>query len=134
MLPGKSALPLNSGSCREPHDFLFAYYGDCLPFPGRKSFLDIFSGALDQCLAGIQAKLVFDVFAVGLDRLHAQIQGVRDLTCAKPRTEQMEDVHLAIGQIFNAGRSSRKAEFWLCFECFFEYAHRKLSTDVDLPA
>ena len=60
-LPGSALL---SFACRE----------NCLPGSGRKSFLHIFSGPLNQSLAGIQAKLVFDVFAVGLDRFHAEVQ------------------------------------------------------------
>jgi hypothetical protein len=63
-----------SRSCREAHYFLFANRENCFPGSGRKSFLHIFSSALNQSLAGIQAELVFDVFAVGLDRFHAQVQ------------------------------------------------------------
>ena len=42
-----------SRSCREAHYFLFAYRENCLPGSGRKSFLHIFSGALNQSLGGI---------------------------------------------------------------------------------
>ncbi len=40
---------------------------------------------------------MFDVFPVALDRFHAQIQRRRDLPGAKPRAEQLENVHLAVG-------------------------------------
>jgi hypothetical protein len=68
----------------ETDDFLFA------GGRGRRRqevVLDVFNGALDQLPRGIQAELAFDVFAVGLDRFYAQVHRVRDLFCAKPRTD-----------------------------------------------
>jgi hypothetical protein len=43
---------------------------------------------------------VFDIFLVALNRLDAQIQRCRDLPIGKPRAEQLENVHLAIRQLF----------------------------------
>src|SRR6266498_2768753 len=62
-----------------------------------ESLLHPFSGAHAQLPAGAHVQLMFDVFPVALDRLHAQAQRLRDLPCAKPRAEQLENVHLAIG-------------------------------------
>src|SRR5437762_1900247 len=56
-----------------------------------------FGGALAHFPAGAQTQLMFDVFPVALDRFHAQIQRRRDLPGAKPRAEQLENVHLAVG-------------------------------------
>ena len=44
------------------------------PFCGRKFSSHEFNGALNYLPTGIQAKFVFDVFAVGLDRFHPQPQ------------------------------------------------------------
>jgi len=54
-----------SGSCREAHQFLFAYYGDRFPGPGLKSFLHIFSGALDQEAAGKRTSFFLPTTEIG---------------------------------------------------------------------
>jgi len=38
------------------------------------------------------------------------------LSRAKPGADQLEDVHFAIRQIFNASRPLREAVLWLCFD------------------
>jgi len=45
---------------------------------------DPFGGALAQLLAGAEMEVVFDVFPVALDGLHAQLQRLRDLLRAEP--------------------------------------------------
>jgi hypothetical protein len=45
-------------------------------------------------------QLVFDIFAMALHRLHTQTQQLCDVPCAKSRAEQLENLHLAIGQVF----------------------------------
>ena len=68
---------------------------------------------------------------MALDRFHAQVQGVCDLSCAKSGADQLEDVHFAVRQIFNTHRSPQKAVLWLCFERFLERAYGQLPAHID---
>ena len=43
---------------------------------------------------------------MALNRFHTQIERMRDLFVGESRAKQMEDVHLAIGQIFNCTGSA----------------------------
>lgn len=69
---------------------------------GEGSLLHPFGGALPHFRTGAYVKLVFDIFLVALNCLDAQIQRRRDLPIGKPRAEQLENVHLAIRQLFKA--------------------------------
>jgi hypothetical protein len=75
---------LTSGGV-ETHHFLFANCRQRLFLRGHKRFLHILRGALNQVPAAIQTELVFDVFTMALDRFHAQIQRMSDLSCAESR-------------------------------------------------
>src|ERR1041384_7258939 len=46
----------------------------------------------------------------------------------------MKDVHLAIGQLFNADGSRRRAMFWSRLQRFLECAHGHVAADVNVAA
>src|SRR5438552_6748216 len=46
----------------------------------------------------------------------------------------MENVHLAIGQLFNADGRTRRTMFWLRLQRFFERAHGHVVADVNVTA
>src|SRR5947207_15057062 len=73
----------------------------------------------------MHAKFALDVFTMALDRLRAQIQGFSNLSCTKSRTKQLENVDLAVGQIFDAGVVALTLMGILprCFERFLEGEH-----------
>src|SRR5262245_23414319 len=58
-------------------------------------------GVLDQFGRVLEAELALDVFAIGLNRAHTQMQLPGDLPCAATLTDQPENLQLAVGQGFN---------------------------------
>src|SRR6266496_6558378 len=57
-----------------------------------------------------------------------------DFGVAEPRAQQMENVHLAIGQFFNAYSRPRRMMVWSRLERFFERAHGHVVADVNVTA
>src|SRR5437867_2590183 len=91
---------------RETNDLLFASADDVRR--RQESHLHIFLGAGYQVAAATEVELVFDVLAMALDGFDTQVERMRDLLVAKSRAQQMEDVHLAIGKLFNSNRRRRR--------------------------
>src|SRR5947207_3614110 len=56
-----------------------------------------------QCGGTAQPELLFDVHLVCFDRLHAQVQFVRQAHCAEAATDQRENLQLTITQDFKLG-------------------------------
>src|SRR5205823_10162963 len=73
---------------------------------------------------------------MALDRLCAQIQGFSNLSCAKSRTEQLENVDLPVGQTFDAGvvALTLVAVFPRCFEQFLEGEHGDFPAHINFAA
>src|SRR4029077_10032665 len=57
-----------------------------------------------------------------------------NLAVAEARAQQMEDVHLAIGQLFYANNSILGTMLWSRLERFLECAHRHVPADVNVTA